>query len=81
MAHKLNNGMLGLMLSLSCANSMAGQVANPYLSPPKMNMQQCVKQNNADCLKSICLASPDSCHSQCLANARAKCTLLTGQSL
>lgn len=81
MAHKLNNGMLGLMLVLSCANSMAGHADNPYLSRLKMNMQQCVKQNNLDCLQSICLASPDSCHSQCLANAHAKCALLAGQSL
>lgn len=59
----------------------ADDFSNPYMKPVKINMQSCINQNVKDCLKSICLASPETCRAQCATNSSEKCKLLSGQNV
>lgn len=53
---------------------------NPYMTPIKIDMPSCIKENKLDCLRSICIVSPSSCNVQCTANATEKCKKLAGQT-
>jgi hypothetical protein len=70
-----------LALALVPALGFADELSNPYMIPIKINMQECIKQNMSDCLQSICLATPESCHAQCTLNASDKCRKLAGQNI
>ncbi|KTD63212.1 hypothetical protein [Legionella shakespearei] len=71
---------LPILLFLS-AFVHAGDLSNPYMKPIKINIQTCINQNMKDCLKSICMASPEACQAQCAANSSDKCKLLSGQNV
>lgn len=69
--------LLLFLSTLICADDLS----NPYMKPVKINMQTCINQNLKDCLKSICMASPEACKAQCVANSSDKCKLLSGQNV
>lgn len=70
-----------LILLLLPLLSYAENLTNPYMTPVKINMQDCINENMNDCLQSICMASPASCRSQCAANSTDKCRMLSGQNV
>lgn len=59
----------------------ADNLTNPYMTPVKVNMQDCINENMGDCLKSICMATPASCRAQCASNSSDKCKKLAGQNV
>lgn len=61
--------------------SYADELTNPYMTPVKINIQDCINENMNDCLKSICMASPASCHAQCMTNSSDKCKKMAGQNV
>jgi|GEM_PF-4259119 len=72
--------ILCLLLTLIPTINYAADQRNPYMIQIKVDMQTCIKQNMKDCLKSICIASPSDCQSQCSANASHKCQQMSGQN-
>ncbi|WP_298627297.1 hypothetical protein [uncultured Legionella sp.] len=70
-----------LLLLLLPLLAYAENLTNPYMIPIKINMQDCIKENTKDCLRSTCIASPASCHSECAANSSDKCKMLSRQTI
>jgi hypothetical protein len=60
----------------------AEKLTNPYMIYPLViDMPSCISSNEKDCLKSVCIAAPATCHQQCRTNAQSKCAALTKQRI
>ncbi|KTD35259.1 hypothetical protein Lmor_0706 [Legionella moravica] len=70
-----------LTLLMIPLRSDADNLTNPYMFPVKINMQECINANMNDCLKSICMASPASCRTQCTLNSADKCKKMANQTI